>query len=63
MPKGMKKDAKAILQTLNERCLLEFGCDLKGATKKQIYKTVCLTVRDILIEKKYNNYVYSSLVF
>ena len=45
----MKKDAKAILQTLNERCLLEFGCDLKGATKKQIYKTVCLTVRDILI--------------
>ena len=47
----MKKDAKLILQTLNERCLLEFGCELKGATKKQIYKTVCLTVRDALIEK------------
>ena len=47
----MKKESKAILKTLDERCLLEFGCDLKNATKKQIYKTVCLTVRDILIEK------------
>lgn len=47
----MKKESKAILKTLDERCLLEFGCELKNATKKQIYKTVCLTVRDILIEK------------
>ena len=47
----MKKESKAILKTLDDRCLLEFGCDLKSATKKQIYKTVCLTVRDILIEK------------
>ena len=47
----MKKESKAILKTLDERCLLEFGCDLKSATKKQIYKTVCLTLRDILIEK------------
>ena len=47
----MKKESKAILKTLDERCLLEFGTELKNATKKQIYKTVCLTVRDILIEK------------
>jgi len=47
----MKKESKEILKTLDERCLLEFGCELKNATKKQIYKTVCLSVRDVLIEK------------
>ncbi|MBQ2896907.1 MAG: glycogen/starch/alpha-glucan phosphorylase [Clostridia bacterium] len=47
----MKKESKAILKTLDERCLLEFGCNLKNATQKQIYKTVCLSIRDILIEK------------
>lgn len=48
----MKIDKKEVLTLLNERCVRHYGCDITEATIQQVYKTVCLVVRDLLIKKR-----------
>ncbi len=43
-----KKTAHALLDST---CQKQFGCEFKEATKQQVYKALCLIVKDILVEK------------
>lgn len=47
---ALKKEE--VLDLVNKKCLNTFGCYLKEATKQQAYKSICLTTRDLLIEKR-----------
>jgi len=47
----MKVDNKKAFTLMDEKCKRHFGCSVKEATKQQIYKTLCMVIRDILIEK------------
>ncbi|MBO5743229.1 MAG: glycogen/starch/alpha-glucan phosphorylase [Clostridia bacterium] len=44
-------DKKTALGLLDSTCRKEFGCEFKEATKQQVYKALCLIVKDILVEK------------
>lgn len=44
-------DKKTALQLLENTCSKQFGCALKEATKQQVYKALCIIVKDILVEK------------
>ncbi len=44
-------DKKTALQLLETTCSKQFGCGLKEATKQQVYKALCIIVKDILVEK------------
>ena len=44
-------DKKTALGLLESACRKEFGCELKEATKQQVYKALCIIVKDILVEK------------
>ena len=44
-------DKKTALSLLDSTCRKEFGCEFKEATKHQVYKALCLIVKDILVEK------------
>ena len=44
-------DKKTANQLLETTCQKQFGCDLKEATKQQVYKALCIIVKDILVEK------------
>lgn len=44
-------DKKTALQMLESTCSKQFGCGLKEATKQQVYKALCIIVKDILVEK------------
>ncbi len=44
----MKLKKQEITQLLEETCLRTFGCGLGEATEQQVYKTLCITVRDML---------------
>ena len=44
-------DKKTASQLLETTCQKQFGCDLKEATKQQVYKALCIIVKDILVEK------------
>lgn len=48
----MSLTKEKLLEFLNEKCLRHFGCYLKEATQQQIYKSVCLVIRDILSQKR-----------
>ena len=48
----MKIDKTEVLTLLNERCIRHYGCDITEAAILQIYKTVCIVVRDLLIKKR-----------
>ncbi len=48
----MNYDKQQIIELLNNKSLENFGCYLDEATIQQTYKTVCLTVRDILSKKR-----------
>ncbi len=39
------------IKLMNEKCKNNFGCEISEATKQQVYKTICMVVRDILAEK------------
>ncbi len=45
-----KKDE--ILQMIDKECMSNYGCDLKEATERQIYKSVCRVVKDLLAAKR-----------
>ena len=40
------------LELFNETCLRVFGCPLKDATEKQAYRVVCISVREILEDRR-----------
>jgi starch phosphorylase len=40
------------LDLFNETCLRMFGCPLKDATEKQAYRVVCVSVREMLEDKR-----------
>ena len=44
-------DKKTALLLLDSTCQKQFGCEFKEATKQQVYKALCLIVKDILVEK------------
>ena len=44
-------DKKSALLLLDSTCQKQFGCEFKEATKQQVYKALCLIVKDILVEK------------
>lgn len=44
-------DKKTALQLLENTCTKQFGCALSEATKQQVYKALCIIVKDILVEK------------
>jgi len=44
-------DQKTALLLVDETCKKQFGCPIKEATKHQAYKTLCLVIKDILVEK------------
>ncbi len=44
-------DKKTALQLLDTTCAKQFGCALSEATKQQVYKALCIIVKDILVEK------------
>jgi len=44
-------DQKTALSLVDEKCKKQFGCSINEATKQQAYKTLCLVVKDILIDK------------
>lgn len=44
-------DQKTALKLMDEKCKNNFGCDISEATEYQVYKTVCMVVRDILADK------------
>lgn len=44
-------DKKTALGLLENTCRKQFGCELKEATKQQVYKALCIIVKDILVEK------------
>lgn len=41
-----------LIELLNDKSLRHFGCYLKEATQQQIYKTVCLVIRDMLAKQR-----------
>jgi len=47
----MKMDQKTAIALMEEMCKKQFGCAVSDATKQQLYKALCLVVKDILIEK------------
>lgn len=47
----MKIDRKTAFKLMEDHNLKYFGCDLKSATKQQVYKTMCSVVKDMLIDK------------
>ena len=47
----MKMDQKTAIALMEEMCRKQFGCAVSDATKQQLYKALCLVVKDILIEK------------
>ena len=65
---NMKFNQEELKKKLNEECLNLFGCYMAEATDKQIYRTVCSVVRELLqkmrrnferdIEKKEKKQVY-----
>jgi len=44
-------DKKTALSLLDNTCRKQFGCEFKEATKQQVYKALCIIVKDILVEK------------
>ena len=44
-------DKKTALGLLETTCRKYFGCEFKEATKQQVYKALCIIVKDILVEK------------
>ena len=48
----MNLSKQELLDLLNEKSLRHFGCYLDEASHQQIYKTVCLVIRDILSKKR-----------
>lgn len=36
---------------MDEKCKINFGCDIAEATKMQVYQSLCMVVRDILSQK------------
>ena len=48
---GDDAETRAILQKLSDKLRHNFGSTLGGATKKQLYNAVALTVRDEIMEK------------
>lgn len=47
----MKLNKEKATEELNAKCSLCFGCDISEATEQQIYKSLCMVLRDILSEK------------
>ncbi|MBE7051943.1 MAG: glycogen/starch/alpha-glucan phosphorylase [Ruminococcaceae bacterium] len=47
----MKLDQKTALALVDETCKKQFGCPITDATKQQAYKSLCLVIKDILVEK------------
>lgn len=48
----MKLKKQEIMQLLEENCLRNFGCHAKEATEQQMYKALCITVRDMLAAER-----------
>lgn len=48
----MNNNATQILERFTEICMRHTGCELKHATKQQLYRVVCQVVRDLLAEKR-----------
>lgn len=46
----MKKEE--LLKELENKCLDSFGCSINEASKLQVYKTLCTTVRDMLAHER-----------
>ncbi len=44
-------DQKTAFLLVDETCKKQFGCPIGEATKQQAYKTLCLVIKDILVEK------------
>ena len=44
-------DQKTALLLVDETCKKQFGCSISEATKQQAYKSLCLVIKDILVEK------------
>ncbi len=47
----MNMDKKTASSLLNDTCQKQFGCLLADATKQQVYKALCIIVKDILVDK------------
>lgn len=47
---------KTAYTLMDETCQKQFGCNLSVATKQQVYKTICLVVKDLLVEKNLEFY-------
>ena len=47
----MKIDQKSAFTLVDEACKKQFGCSVSEATKQQAYKSLCIVIKDILIEK------------
>ena len=43
---------KQALELLRNSCMKLFGCTLEEATKQQIYKALCTTVREIMYDRR-----------
>ena len=52
----MKLDQKTALALVDETCKKQFGCPITDATKQQAYKSLCLVIKDILVEKNLEFY-------
>lgn len=48
----MNLTKEKLTELLNEKSLRHFGCYMKEATQQQIYKTVCLVIRDMLAKQR-----------
>ena len=45
-------DRQTITERIQQICLRLFGCQLKDAAEKQVYRAVCCAVRELLQEKQ-----------
>ena len=48
----MRLSQDSALRMLNEECMENFGCKAEEATKKQIYKALCISVKNLLAKER-----------
>lgn len=52
----MNMTQKTAHSLMDDACKKQFGCSLSVATKQQVYKAICLVVKDLLVEKNLEFY-------
>lgn len=56
----MQLTSKEVLQRLNKKCLGICGCTLEQATQQQVYRAICLVVRDLMAHQRQQFYTQTA---